>query len=316
MSENRNLRWILPLFVGIFIAAALSIGSIFGARKPNSTVTLAAVGDVLLARGVGKQIEKNGPDWVFEDVRSTIKRADLAFCNLECPLSTGGVSKRRRFCFRADPKLAKSLSNNGFDIVSLANNHTLDYGRDSLIDTVNAVHNAEMVEVGAGRGRADALKLKIVEKKGLKIGFLAFTDLPTDGVVRLSNKPTVAGVNLDELPAQIASDRDKCDVLVVSFHWGIEYMKRPTERQQKIAHICIDNGADLVLGHHPHVLQRIETYKGKPILYSMGGFAWDAKIFDADKSAIYMVELSKRSAKLIKLMPVKSEKCRPVLVAK
>ena len=300
------------LLLGLCIAAALAIGWCVK-PKPQPKVTLAAVGDVLFARGVGKQIQKHSPDWAFDNVRNTIKSADLAFCNLECTLTTGGVAQRRRFQFKANPKLAHTLTANGFDVVSLANNHTLDYGREALIDTIHAVRNAKLVAVGAGENRADALQLQIVKKNGLKIGFLAYNDMPTDGVVRLPNRPTIAGVNIDELPAQITAARDKCDVLVVSFHWGVEYMKRPTERQQQIAHICIDNGADLILGHHPHVLQSIETYKGKPIIYSMGGFLWDAKIFDADKSAIYMVELRKKSARITKIIPIRSKKCRPVI---
>ena len=301
------------MLLGLCITAVLAIGWC-RKPKPQPKVTLAAVGDVLFARGVGRQIDKHSPDWVFDNVRGTLKSADLAFCNLECTLTTGGVPQRRRFKFKANPKLAHTLAANGFDVVSLANNHTLDYGRYSLIDTIHAVRDAGLVAVGAGESRTDALRLQIVKKNGLKIGFLAYNDMPTDGVVRLSNKPTIAGVNIDELPSQITTARDKCDVLVVSFHWGVEYMKYPTERQQQIAHICIDNGADLILSHHPHVLQSLETYKDKPIIYSMGGFLWDAKIFGADKSAIYMVELRKKSAKVVQIIPIRSEKCRPVIV--
>lgn len=309
-NRKHRLIWLPVLILGI-----IAILAVVGANRPGPTVTLAAVGDVLLVRGVGAQIEKHGPDWVFEHVRGTLQQADIAFCNLECTLSTGGVPQRRRFRFRADPKLARVLSDNGFDVVSLANNHTLDYGREALIDTVNAVRGARMTAVGAGRNREDALKLQVVEKNGLKVGFLAYTDLPADDMVRLPDRPTVAGASLDELPSQIAAARKKCDVLVVSFHWGVEYMKRPTERQREVARACIDSGADLILGHHPHVLQRVETYKGKPIIYGMGGFAWDAKIFDADKSAIYIIELRRRSARLMKTIPVVSRECRPTLAA-
>ena len=278
-------------------------------------VRLVAMGDVLFARGVAKQITKHGAPWLFANVKGTIKGADIAFCNLECTLSTGGVVQRRRYQFRANPKLAAVLSANGFDVACLANNHTLDYGREAMMDTVRAVRKAGMTAVGAGKDRADALKLQIVKKNGLRVGFLAYTDLPTDGVVRLADRPTIAGLNPDELPVQIKSARKRCDVLVVSFHWGVEYMKRPTERQQHIAHVCIDNGADLVLGHHPHVLQTTETYKGRPIIYSMGAFVWDAKIFGADKSAIYTIELGKGSAKLVGTRRVKVKQCRPTIQA-
>ena len=192
-----------------------------------------------------------------------------------------------------------------------ANNHTLDYGRDALLDTVDAVEEAGMAAVGAGRNRDEALTVRVVEKNGLRVGFVGYTDLPTCGVVRLSDRPTVAGVNSDEVANQVKDAKAKCDVLAVSFHWGIEYMKKPTERQKTLAHLCIDNGADLVLGHHPHVLQTVEVYKGRPIVYSMGAFVWDAKVFGADKSAVYVFELGKSSARLAKQIPIDIMNCRP-----
>jgi len=296
-------------FAGLCIIAAILCPAAGNCAQP--TVKLVAVGDVLFARWVAKQITKHGAPWLFANVKSTISSADIAFCNLECTLSTGGVVQRRRFQFRADPKLAGALRDAGFDVACLANNHTLDYGRDAMMDTVRAVRKAGMIAVGAGKDRADALALQIVRRNGLTIGFLAYTDLATDGVVRLSDRPTVAGLNPDELPAQIKSARKRCDALVVSFHWGVEYMKRPTERQRHIAHVCIDNGADVVLGHHPHVLQPTETYKGRPIIYSMGAFVWDAKIFGTDRSAIYTIELGKESARLVKSAAVRIKGCRP-----
>lgn len=297
----------------LILAATVFVAFGANSRTPEApkTVTLAAVGDILFSRGPAKQIERHGADWLFAGVKDTLCSADLAFCNLECTLSTRGVQQRRKFQFRADPSLASALRKNGFDVVSLANNHTLDYGRDALLDTVAAVREGGMAAVGAGADRADALKLQVVERGGLKIGFLAFTDMPNDGVVRLSDRPTVAGLNLDELPTLIRDAKSRCDTLVVSFHWGVEYMKRPTERQQLIAHTCIDNGADLILGHHPHVLQPTETYKNRPIIYSMGGFVWDAKIFDADKSAIYLLELGKNSARLKETIPLQVTGCQP-----
>ena len=274
-------------------------------------VTLVAVGDVFFARGVAKQIDKHTPDYVFEKTRKIIRGADIAFCNLECPLSARGVPRRTRYLFRCDPSYAQVLHGNGFDVACLANNHTLDYGRDALMDTIEAVQSAGMVALGAGKDRQEALEVRVVEKNGLRVGFIAYTDLPTRGVVRLDDRPTVAGVNSDELADQVKRANARCDVLVVSFHWGVEYMKRPTERQIMLAHTCVDNGADLVLGHHPHVLQTTEVYKNKPIVYSMGAFVWDAKVFGADRSEIYKFELGKSSARLVEPMPIDTTNCRP-----
>ncbi len=294
------------------VAALVALGCRQAATPTEAEkVTLVAVGDVFFARGVAKQVEKHTPDYVFEKTRKILRGADIAFCNLECPLSVRGVPQRTRYLFRCDPTYARVLSENGFDVACLANNHTLDYGRDALMDTIQAVQKAGMVALGAGRDRKDALKLRVVKRNGLRIGFIGYTDLPTRGVVRLDDKPTVAGVNCDELEDQVRRAKSRCDALVVSFHWGVEYMKRPTERQVMLAHACIDGGADVVLGHHPHVLQTTEVYRNKPIVYSMGAFVWDAKVFGADKSAVYRFELGKSSARLLGPVPIDIINCRP-----
>lgn len=274
-------------------------------------VTLAAVGDVLFARGVAKRISERGPDYPFSAASEFIRSADIAFFNLECTLSEGGVGQRRRYEFRASPSLAGSAARAGFDVACLANNHTLDFGRDALLDTVRVVTDAGMTPVGAGETREDALRVRAVERNGLRVGFIAYSDIPTCGVVRLDDRPTIAGVNTDEIPAQVKAAKSACDVLVVSFHWGIEYMRTPTERQRALARKCVEGGADLILGHHPHVPQPVETYRGKAIVYSMGAFVWDSKVFGADRSAIYLFELGKSSARLTRTIPVRITACRP-----
>jgi gamma-polyglutamate biosynthesis protein CapA len=286
-----------------------------GASSSPRKVTLAAAGDVLFARGCGKQIARHGADWPFDKTRDILKGADLAFCNLECPLSTRGVAQKRRFLFRADPRQATTLHANGFDVVSLANNHTLDYGRNAMLDTVDAVRKAGMTPLGAGRIRTDALRVRVVKRGGLRVGFLAYNDLPSFGVVLLPDRPGVASLDSGSLPREIKAAKSRCDVLVVSLHWGSEYMKIPTERQKAMAHLCIDSGADLILGHHPHVLQPTEVYRGKPIVYSLGAFIWDGRVFGADKSAIYLFEMGRSSVRLSKTIPVRIVGCQPRLAA-
>lgn len=309
------LSWLSRLILAVIAVLLIVLPGVVGKCAPGSTqkVMLAAVGDVLLCRGVGKQINAHGIDYPFEKIQSTISCADITMFNLECPLSNRGIPQRRKYLFRADPAFAGVLRKNGLTVASLANNHTLDYGRDSLLDTINAVENSGIVAVGAGKTKAEAMQVRIINKNGLRIGFMALSDVSSPGVVKLSNKPTVAAADIYDLPAQIRVAKGKCDVLVVSFHWGVEYMKRPTERQVMLAHISIDNGADLVVGHHPHVLQTVETYKNKPIVYSMGGFVWDPILPGTDMTAIYWFELRKSSARLTYSQGVKVVECRPEL---
>jgi poly-gamma-glutamate capsule biosynthesis protein CapA/YwtB (metallophosphatase superfamily) len=165
----------------ICVCAAVLVVGCAPARRPHDApakVTLAAVGDVLLCRGVGKQIDKHGADWLFDDTRDVLKGADLAFCNLECPLSKRGVAQKRRFLFRADPELAKALHSNGLDVVSLANNHTLDYGRDAMLDTIEAVRGAGMIPVGAGRNKAQASQLRVVTSTACAWAFWRIVTCP------------------------------------------------------------------------------------------------------------------------------------------
>ncbi|MHB1000066.1 MAG: CapA family protein [Armatimonadota bacterium] len=310
------IQYLVRYFTAVLLVLTVLAGGCQQSKIPqsDSKVILTAVGDVLLARGVGKEIDRSGFESLLADTGDIIRDSDLAFCNLECTLSDRGVPYRRKYIFRADPDYADKLSNAGFDVVSLANNHTLDFGRNALLDTIRSVEKAGILPVGAGVSRQDAVKVRVVVKNGLRVGFLAYTDIPTVGVARLADRPTVAGADISRIASEVKTARAQCDVLVVSFHWGIEYMKYPTERQRSLARACIDGGADLILGHHPHVLQPIETYKDKPIAYSMGGFLWDSRVLGADNSVIYRFELGKSSCRLIKTIPVKVVKCRPALV--
>lgn len=288
------------------ILAAL-LGCSLGPPASNPrgpSVTLLAVGDVMLDRAIGRAVAAHGPAYPFAPTLKLIRRADVAVFNLECVLSTRGEPQHELYVFRADPSMALELATAGFKVAVLANNHTLDFGREALMDTIHAAEVAGMVAVGAGEDRAHAEALKVVTARGLRVGFLAFTDVPDAGVERRDNAPTVAFVGDRTLASEVAAARKKCDSLIVFFHWGVEYMKRPTERQQALARKCVDAGADLVLGCHPHVLQTVETYKGKPIVYSLGGFVFDSKRFGSDKSAMFFFELRRHAARLVRTVPI------------
>lgn len=274
-------------------------------------ITLAAVGDVMLDRGVKAQIARHGPRHPYRGVKDILKKHDIVFFNLECPLSHRGVQRRTDVAFRGDPKHAKFLKSAGFTFASLANNHTLDYGRTALLDTINALESAGIETVGAGPDMETANRLKVIKVRGLKVGFLAYTDVPNAGTTILPDKPSVAGADETEIRVRVKAAAERVDLLVVSFHWGVEYMKSSTRRQRALGRAAIEEGAGLVLGHHPHVLQPVEIYRGRPILYSAGAFIWDSRIRGSDRSAIYVFELSKHSAKLKDTIPVRIIRAQP-----
>jgi len=294
-----------------FLLVALAAVPAEPVRGCRQTVTLAAVGDVLFARGVARETNQYGFDYPFEFTSDILSRYDLSFCNLECVLSTRGDPRLKRFLFRADPAAARALSAAGFDIVSLANNHSVDFGPEALIDTVAAIEDAGMIPIGTSLGGQHDSGVRFIEKNGLRIGFLALSDFESADEETPEGYPVVVQVDTDRLPGQVADARSDCDALVVSMHWGVDYIDFWTKRQQLIAEMCIESGADLVLGHHPHVLQDIKSFQGKLIVYSLGSFVWDSDLRGADQSAIYVFELGPGSAVLAETIPVRIVDCRP-----
>ncbi len=245
--------------------------------KPGE-VSFCAAGDVMLDRGVKQRIVDNGLDYIFKKTGSFIKVRNISFCNLEGPVSTRGKRKNGGFAFRAEPDYLAAVKNTGFNLVSVGNNHMMDYGADALTDTLNYLDDRGIAYAGAGLNRAQARGFKIVEVNGVKIALIADLDMPFK-VEEVPDDPEVPQMSerrgLEEMVKEIKLAKTQADFVVVSYHWGYEYVNYPITDQSLLARGCIDAGADLVLGHHPHVAQGVETYKGKPIIYSMGNLVFD-----------------------------------------
>jgi poly-gamma-glutamate capsule biosynthesis protein CapA/YwtB (metallophosphatase superfamily) len=241
--------------------------------KPN-TVRLVAVGDIMMAGPMAKLMDQKGRGYPFAPLKPTLRQADIAFGNLECSVSVGGEPLEKQFTFQVDPRRVRVLAESGFDIVSLANNHTWDYGRDCLLQTVQNVRKTGVNAVGAGANRAEAHRLVILRRKGLKIGFLAYLGLLPPLVAESPTLPSVAMASVDGIKADVQKAKSQVDVLIVSLHAGEEGSQTITPRQRSFAHAAVDAGAHLVIGHHPHVVQKSELYKGKPIFYSLGNFVF------------------------------------------
>ncbi len=299
----------------MIIFVFLSFGSAKTCRgsEDGNTIELVAVGDVMLSGGVQKRIEEFGPDYPFEKVEGVVRRADLAFCNLECPISCSKVSIIKPNVFVVKPQEAKGLSFAGFDIISLANNHALDMGRKGLLGTMKFLEEEEIQYVGAGETYQEAKSPVILSVKGIRLAFLAYCLYPLEGVVFKEEAPGVALYNPVNVRHALEELRHEVDVIVVSVHWGTEYAKSPSAEQREKAHRLIDWGADLVLGHHPHVLQEIEEYNGGVIVYSLGNFVFDQRKKETKKSMIFKAKLSKQGVREYSTLPVRIEDFRPVL---
>ena len=219
---------------------------------------------------------------VLDDAyRDEIARADLYMANQEFPFSDRGTpAPDKQFTFRIPPERVSMMHELGIDIVTIANNHTLDYGEDALVDTCTTLENAGILYVGAGANMDRAKQLETIEVRGRTIGFLAASRVyPDTSWVANSKKPgMVSGYDPSILLKEIEAAGEYCDYLVVYMHWGIERDEKPQEYQRTLGKQLIDAGADLVIGSHPHVLQGIEYYPGKPIVYSLGNFIFGSSI--------------------------------------
>jgi poly-gamma-glutamate synthesis protein (capsule biosynthesis protein) len=258
-------------------------------------------------------------DYPFRNVRGILAAADVAVINLECPFTEETDSIEKAFAFRASPELADILPRAGIDVAVLANNHAMDHGWPGLADTLAALAGRGVAAFGAGADLAAARSGTVVERGGIRIGLLGYLYLgprPIEPPVlwATDGTPGVAGVvgATERMAAMVKGDvgrmRRRADVVVVTFHWGREGHHRPTPYQRTLAHAAVDAGARLVVGHHPHVLQGVEIYRGAPIAYSLGNLVFGGNWNPRDKdAAILVVTLTGEGARGIDLVPLRSD---------
>ena len=269
-----------------------------------------AVGDIMLGRTIGELIETESIEAPFVDTAETLRLADITLGNLECPVSDRGTPEEKKYTFLAPLEAGESLAYAGFDVVSLANNHILDFGLLALEDTLNTLTENDILGVGAGMDENAAYQPVFIEKNGLRLAFLAFMDIPlTEDFDYLnweaeSDQPGVAWAHAEKIETCVQQAKQQADLVIVLVHNGYEIMQKVSAEQQDVAHLAIDSGASLVIGSHPHVLQRIEEYHDGLIVYSMGNFVFDNFLFPPNYSAILSVELTPQGVESYELIDV------------
>lgn len=237
---------------------------------------LVFVGDIMLSRSVGDLMaSKNDSHYPFRLLGDYISSADLAFANLENPVSTRGIKVGSIYSFRADPKTLQGLSAAGFDIVSLANNHIWDYGRQAFLDTLSHLKENTIAYVGAGLNFKEAHAGFSRQLGDNAVTFLAYTNLLPASVAATQDSSGVAYFNQAQMIDDIKATKQNGGIVIVTLHWGEEYQRQHNLTQEGIARSAIDNGASLVIGHHPHVRQGVEKYGDGYIAYSLGNFIFD-----------------------------------------
>lgn len=290
--------------------------------------TLAVFGDIMLARGVDGQIGKFGVDWPFEQVSDRTRASDITFANLESPFGTTGTPLPRKLVwFRARPEAAAALPKAGVDVVTLANNHILDYDTPNFLETLDLLDKAGVKHVGGGRTLTEARQPVIMEVNGIRVAFLGYSGFAdifwdykyprrftaTDDTPGKPAVPGVAPIRLDLIQEDIAAARKQADIVAVAYHWGWEYTNVPGSDMVALAHASVDAGADLVLGFHPHAVQGFEQYKNGFIAYSLGNFVMDQKRDITRESMILEFLLQKDGVRAINVVPVMIQDYRPHL---
>ena len=247
-------------------------------------VTLLFAGDLFLTDVLQEKYERNGISAAAtSDLLSITRGADIFMLNQEFPFgTTGEAMEDKQYTFRVDPKYASVLPELGADIVTLANNHMLDFGRAPLAETLTALDGAGILHVGAGQNLQAASALKTIDVGGRTIGFLGATRVIPEHswTASRSNSGLFTTYDPTKLLGEIQAAKQQCDYVVVYVHWGIERNTEPEEYQKSLARQYIDAGADAVIGAHPHVLQGIEYYQGKPIFYSLGNFIFANRTYE------------------------------------
>jgi poly-gamma-glutamate synthesis protein (capsule biosynthesis protein) len=256
----------------------------------GQSVTISAVGDVSLARQVNDWMEQYGAGYPYELVRPLIT-GDIGFANLEGALTDRGEPWPKGFNFRTPPKFASGLREAGFDVVSVGNNHTMDYGVDGLLDTVSALNSAGIGYSGAGEQDVAAWRGALVEPRpGVRVAFISCVATPAEGTgfsidqwAAGSANPSwgVAICGAGKIAEAVAAERGRAaDFVVVSMHAGDEYVTAPNATQRELAEAALAAGADVVLGHHAHVVQPVEQRGGQLIAWGLGNFIFDLDQWD------------------------------------
>jgi len=270
----------------------------------QKSFSIIAGGDIMLSRGAKWYIDQYGVTYPFHEIRDEIENHEVAFANLESPISDRGkkYSPYKGIYFRADPEVVDGLKFSGFDVFSLANNHTLDWGIDSLIDTMNYLKNVGLQYSGVGFTREEALVPADFTVKGIRIAFICYNDvyplfLTEEGISMRTL--SLKGENVEE---EIKLLKEKYDIIIASVHTGTEYILQPENEKIRKMRGLIDAGVDVVIGSHPHVVQGIEVYKDCLIAYSLGNLIFDQS-WSKETSLGLLLEIAFLGSRLVYYRP-------------
>jgi len=270
----------------------------------QGSVSLVVVGDLMMGGSALPILHQKGADYPFDLTRTHLHTADIALANLEAPFTHSGKAFDKTFIFRVPPEYAGGVARAGFDVLTLANNHILDYGPEGLFSTVMVLDSLGIAHCGVGHDLSAAERGVVVKRGPWRVGFLAYSmTYPADFWATLGRMGT-AYPYPERFKECLRVMREEADLIVVSFHWGGELKVDPKPYQRLFAHRAIDWGADLVVGHHPHVLQGLEIYEDRLIAYSMGNFVFGSYSRNVRESIILKVRYDSMGFLMAEVIPI------------
>lgn len=317
-GRSRGLLWA----AGVSLTLILSSCGVTSTATPHAqekgTLVIHGTGDVSLDPSQIPAFRANGYGWAWSALGRLFRGDDLTVVNLECPATEVVDPEPKPFAFRCDPGALPAARRAGVDVVSQANNHSYDDGPAGLLDSLSNIRAAGLAPVGAGSDQADALRAVSMRVNGWTIAVLGIDEVldPVDEVAGPDKPGTAAGHDFALALRAVRDAASVSDLVVVTIHWGVELDPKPRRYQVHQAHRMIDAGADVIFGSHPHRIQPMETYRGRPIFYSLGNFVWPRLTPMTSASAVAEVTVIPDGAVTGRLLPVEIvSDGHPVLVS-
>lgn len=278
------------------------------------TLTLVFSGDVLLDRGVRPYAEREGIPALFAGVDSVFRQADAVIINLECPLTDTTTPINKHYIFRGEPQWAKGLREAGVTHAAMANNHTYDQGRQGLLSTYNHLKEAGIEPLGYGTTKSERLEPVIIRKGDNEVALFNSVTLPLENWYDLDNRPGICQASASTLADAIRSYRASHPhtKIIAVLHWGVELQTAPSMQQRIDAQTLLQAGADVIVGHHPHVVQPLRYLNGKPVFYSLGNFVFDQSLPITHQAAMAHITIQGDSISA-KSLPVRIIQNKPIL---
>jgi poly-gamma-glutamate synthesis protein (capsule biosynthesis protein) len=272
------------------VISVLALGAGSAGADPRS-LRILFVGDVMLDGGPGHRVTVGGDP--FAEVASVLRDSDLTIGNLECAIVRDGQAVGKPYGFRG-PERALPLLKRYFSAVSVANNHSSDWGKTGFMSELQLLRAAKLPWFGGGANLQEAHSPLVLVSQGFRIALLGYSDFPPKSMAATTSGPGIAWLSQRDVARDIRTARveGRADRVLLFLHWGEELEQMPTQAQQRLARQLIDDGADAIIGSHPHVTQTIEWYRGRPVVYSLGNFVFDYFPYDPPVWTGWMVRLT------------------------